>query len=70
MFVTEEDGNLDLLTQGPPPKHPTAVYGQALYLSANSSTSDGPCSGINPYIGPYHHVTRTTQGIPIGVPIF
>jgi hypothetical protein len=33
IFVVEEDGNLELLTQGPPPKHSTLVYGQAPYLS-------------------------------------
>jgi hypothetical protein len=27
MFVAGEDGNLELLTQGPPPKHPAPIYG-------------------------------------------
>jgi hypothetical protein len=70
MFADGEDGNLELLTRGPPPKHPTSVYGQTLYLPANSSTSSGACLGLNPYAGPYHRATKTTQGIPIGAPIF
>jgi hypothetical protein len=70
MFVTGEDGNLELLTQGPAPKQFTPVYGQAPYLPASSSTSDGAYSDSSPYVGPYHRVAKTTQGIPIGAPIF
>jgi hypothetical protein len=70
MFTAGEDGNLKLLTKEPAPKCLAPVYGQAPYLLANSSTSGGACSGLNPYVGPYHHVAKTTQGIPIGAPIF
>jgi hypothetical protein len=70
MFAVGEDGNLELLTRGPPPKHPVLVYGQAPYLLASSPTSGGVGSGPNSYVGPYHHIAKTTQGIPIGAPIF
>jgi hypothetical protein len=70
MFPTEEDGNHELLTQGPTPKRLALVYGQALYLLASSSTSGGACSGLNPYAGHYHRATKTTQGIPIRAHIF
>jgi hypothetical protein len=70
MFPIEEDGNHELLTQGPAPKRLALVYGQALYLLASSSTSGGACSDLNPYAGHYHRATKTTQGIPIGAPIF
>jgi hypothetical protein len=64
MFATGKDRNLELLTQGLTPKRLAPVYGQVVYLSASSSTSGGACSG------PYHRVTKTTQGNPIGAPIF
>jgi hypothetical protein len=70
MLATREDGNLELLTRGPPPKHFVLVYGQTPYLLANSSTSGGACSGLNPYPGPYHRAVKSTQGIPIEAPIF
>jgi hypothetical protein len=70
MFAAGEDGNLELLTHGPPPKHPTSYYGHAPYLSASSSTSGGACSSLNPYAGPYHHAAKTTQGLLIGAHIF
>jgi hypothetical protein len=70
MFDTGEDGNLELLTQGPSPKHPAPVYGQALYLPASSSTSGGACSDLNPYEGSYHGAAKTTQGLPIGAHMF
>jgi hypothetical protein len=70
MFATREDRNLELLTQGPAPKHITPVYGQASYILASSSTSSGARSGSNPYAGSYHRVAKTTPGIPIGAPIF
>jgi hypothetical protein len=69
MFAAGEDGNLKLLTQGPAPKRLTPVY-EAPYLLARSSTSGGACSGLNPYVRPYHRAARTTQGIVIGAPIF
>jgi hypothetical protein len=70
MFSAREDGNLELLTRGPPPKHLASVYGQAPYLLASSSTPSGVCSGLNPYAGSYHRAAKTKQGIPIGAPIF
>jgi hypothetical protein len=39
MFVVGEDGNFELLTRGPAPKHLASVYGQAPYLLATTSTS-------------------------------
>jgi hypothetical protein len=70
MFAAREDGSLELLTQGLAPKRLAPIYGQAPYLPASSSTSGDACSGLNPYAGPYHRVAKTTQGIPIGAPIF
>jgi hypothetical protein len=70
MFATGDDKNFKLLTRSSPPKHHVLVYGQALYLSASSSTSGGACSGLNSYAGPYHRGTKTTQGIPTGALIF
>jgi hypothetical protein len=59
MLVAGEDRNLELLTQGPPPKRLTSVYGHVSYLSVSSSTSGGACSGLNPYAGPYHRAAKT-----------
>jgi hypothetical protein len=70
MFAAGEDENLELLTQGPTPKCLTSVYEQAPYLLMISSTSGSACSGLNPYVGPYNRTAKTTQGIPIGAPIF
>jgi hypothetical protein len=70
MFAIGEDKNLELLTEGPTPKHLAPVYEQASYIPASSSTSGGACSDLNPYAGPYNHVAKTIQGIPIGAPIF
>jgi hypothetical protein len=70
MFATGEDENRELLTQGLAPNHLASVYGHTPYLSASSSTSGGACSGLNPYAGSYHRATKTTQGVPIGAPIF
>jgi hypothetical protein len=69
IFATGEDGNLKFLTRGPAPKQLAPVYGQAPYLSANSSTSGGPAQG-NPYAGPYHPTAKIAQGLPIGAHIF
>jgi hypothetical protein len=70
MFTTGEDGNLELLTQGPAPKRLTSMYGQAPYFPASSSTSGGSAYlGLNPYVGSYHRVAKTAQGILIGAPI-
>jgi hypothetical protein len=70
MFFIGEDENLELLTRGPTPKHLESVYGQASYLPASLSTSGGACPGLNPYVGPYHRATKTTEGLPIGAHIF
>jgi hypothetical protein len=70
MFTIGEDKNLELLTKGPAPKHLAPVYGQAPYLLVSSSTSDGAYSGPNRYVGPYHHATKTTLGLPIRAHIF
>jgi hypothetical protein len=66
IFAAGEDGNLKLLTQGPAPKRFVSVYGQVSYLTTNSFTSGGACSGLNPYVGPYHRAAKTIQGILIG----
>jgi hypothetical protein len=70
MFAVGEGGNLELLTQGPAPNKLASIYGQAPYISANSSTSGGACSCLNPYAELYHRAAKTTQGVPIGAPIF
>jgi hypothetical protein len=54
MFATEEDENLELLTQGPAPRHPAPIYGVSLYYPADPSTSGRACSGLNPHAGPYY----------------
>jgi hypothetical protein len=59
-----------LLTRGPAPKQFAPVYGQAPYLSANTSTSGGSCSGLNPLARPYHPTVMTVRGLLIGMPIF
>jgi hypothetical protein len=68
-FATGEDGNLKLLTPWPAPEHLTSVYGQAPYLPAISSTSDGAFSSLNPSTRPYHRTSKMVQGIPIGASI-
>jgi hypothetical protein len=70
MFAVEEDEILELLTQGLAPKRLAPVYEQAPYLPASLSTSGGVCSSLNPYAGPYHHATKTAQGLSIGAHIF
>jgi hypothetical protein len=64
-FVTGEDRNLKLLTLGPAPERLVPVYGQAPYLLAISSTSDGAYLGLNSYEWLYHHTAKIVQGIPI-----
>jgi hypothetical protein len=66
MFIAGDDGSLKLLTRDPTPRHPTPVYGQPPYLRANSSTSNGACSGLNPYAGPYYLSAKTSHGFLIG----
>jgi hypothetical protein len=70
MFAAREDGNLELLIQGPALKQLALVYGHDPYLLVSSSKLGGACSDLNPYAGPYHCATKTTRGIPIGAPIF
>jgi hypothetical protein len=70
MLAVGEDGNLKLLTRGPAPRHPALVYGKASYYPIDPTTSGGVCSGLNPYVGSYYLSAMTSQGIPIGAPIF
>jgi hypothetical protein len=60
MFVTGEDGKLELLTRGPMP-----VYGKATYYPAEPSKSGRACSGLNPCIRTYYLAAMTSQGISI-----
>jgi hypothetical protein len=55
-FATGEDGDLKMLPPGPAPKHPA---------SAPSSTSDGACSGLDPFTGLYIRTAKLVQGILI-----
>jgi hypothetical protein len=51
MLDAGEDGNLELLTQGPMPSRLAPVYKKAMYYSTDpstSSTSSGTCLGLNP----------------------
>jgi hypothetical protein len=64
-FVTGQNENFKMLPPRPAPEHLSPVYGQTLCLSAISSTSDGACSGLNPYTGPYIHTAKLVRGFPI-----
>jgi hypothetical protein len=70
LFATGEDGNLELLTRGPTPRHHVPVYGTAPYHPADPSTSVGACSGLNPHAGQYYLSVMTSQGHQIGKTIF
>jgi hypothetical protein len=73
MFAAREDEDHELLTQGLVPSHRRLVYRKASYYSTDpstSSTSIGTCSGLNPYAGSYYLSAMTSQGYPIGTPIF
>jgi hypothetical protein len=73
MFTDEEDGNLELLTRGPAPRHLAPVYRESLYYPTDlstSSTSSSSYSGLNPHAGSYHLFTVTSRGHPIEAPIF
>jgi hypothetical protein len=73
IFIPGEDGTLELLTQGPTPSQHEPIYGEAPYYPADpstTSTSDGICSGFNPYAGSYYLATMMLQGHLIGAPIF
>jgi hypothetical protein len=65
MFATEENRNLELLTQGPVLRHPASIYEKASYYPVDSSTSGGACSGLNIYARPYYLSAMTSQGHPI-----
>jgi hypothetical protein len=54
MFAAGKEGNLELLTQGPAPRHLAPVYGVSAYYLADPSTSCEACSGLNPHAGPYY----------------
>jgi hypothetical protein len=60
MFVKGEDGNLELLTRGPAPRHPALVYGVSSYYLADPSTLGEACSGLNPHAGPYYLSAMTS----------
>jgi hypothetical protein len=60
MFAVGDDGNLELLTQGPAPRHFTLVYGISPYYPTNPSTSGGACSGLNPHAGLYYLSAMTS----------
>jgi hypothetical protein len=65
MFAAGEDGNLELLTQGPAPRHPAPVYGKTPYYPTDPSTSSGTCSDLNHYAWQYYLSTMTSQERPI-----
>jgi hypothetical protein len=62
---TREDGNLELLTPGPTPRHPMSVYEKAPYYPSDPSTSHRVYSGLNPYAGLYYLSAMTSRGRPI-----
>jgi hypothetical protein len=66
MFATGEDENLELLTQGPVPRHLAPVYGVSPYYPTDPSTSGRTCSGLNPQRWSYYLSATTSQGCPIG----
>jgi hypothetical protein len=70
MFTAGEDRNFELLTRGLAPIHPRLVYGKVPYYSADPSTSGGACSGLNPHARSDYLSAMTSQGFPIGTPIF
>jgi hypothetical protein len=55
-FAAGEDGDLKMLAPGPMPEHPTL---------APSSTSDGVCSGSDPFAGLYIRTAKLVRSIPI-----
>jgi hypothetical protein len=54
MFVAGDDGNLELLTQGPTPRYLAPVYGISPYYLTNPSILGGACSDLNPHVGTYY----------------
>jgi hypothetical protein len=65
-FAAGEDGNLKMLPPGSAPEHLAPVYGHDPCLPAISSTSDGACSVLNSYAGPYICTVKLVRDIPIG----
>jgi hypothetical protein len=51
-----ENGYLKMQPPGPAAEHPTPAL---------SSTSDGACSGLDPFAGLYIHTIKLIRGIPI-----
>jgi hypothetical protein len=70
MFTTGQDKNLELLTRGPAPRHHVPAYGKSPNYPVDPSTSGRAYSGLNPYAGSYYLSAMTSQGFPIGTPIF
>jgi hypothetical protein len=70
MFIAREDGNLELLIQGPVPRHPTLMYETTPYYLADPSTSGGAYLGLNPHAGPYYISTIASKGLLIRKTIF
>jgi hypothetical protein len=66
MFTTGEDGNLELLTRGPAPRHLAPMYGTSPYYPDDPSTPGGACSGLNPHAGSCYLFAMPSQGCPIG----
>jgi hypothetical protein len=60
MFAVGEDGDLKMLPPGPASEHPALTP---------SSTSDGACSGLDPFVGIYIHTAKLVRGILIMVSI-
>jgi hypothetical protein len=51
MFISEEDGNLELLARGRSPRHRELIYGEAPYYPIDPSVilaSGGACLDLNP----------------------
>jgi hypothetical protein len=65
MFAMGEDKNIKMLPSGSAPERLTLVYGQALCFSAISSTTEGACSGLDPYAWLHIRTVKLVRGIPI-----
>jgi hypothetical protein len=62
-----------VIASGLAPSYRQPVYGKAPYYPTDPSTSlalGNACSGLNPYVGSYYLSAMTSQGYPIGTPIF
>jgi hypothetical protein len=60
-----DDGNLRMLSPGPAPEHLAPEYGQTPCFLADSSTTSGACSGLDPYAGQHIRIVKLVWGIPI-----